>query len=83
LHFGLGSAEKIESLEVRWPSGKVETFKNLAADRFYALLEGEGVVPAERIRPLSHIRFASEGFWCNGRSTSSPTEFIANPPDQW
>ena len=55
LHFGLGSAEKIESLEVRWPSGKVETFKNLAADRFYALLEGEGVVPAERIRPGSHI----------------------------
>jgi hypothetical protein len=55
LHFGLGSAEKIESLEVRWPSGKVETFKNLAADRFYPLLEGEGVVPAERIRPISHI----------------------------
>jgi hypothetical protein len=55
LHFGLGSAEKIESLEVRWPSGKVETFKNLAADHFYALLEGEGVVPAERIRPVSHI----------------------------
>jgi len=51
LHFGLGSAEKIESMEVLWPSGKVETFKNLAADRFYALLEGEGVVPAERIRP--------------------------------
>jgi hypothetical protein len=55
LHFGLGSAEKIESLEVRWPSGKVETFKKLAADRFYALLEGEGVVPEERIRPVSHI----------------------------
>ena len=55
LHFGVGSAEKIESVEVRWPSGKVETFKNLAADRFYALLEGEGVVPAERIRPVSHI----------------------------
>src|SRR5512133_4378308 len=33
LHFGLGSAVKIESQEVRWPSGKVETFKNLAADR--------------------------------------------------
>lgn len=63
LHFGLGSAEKIESLEVRWPSGKVETFKNLAADRFYALLEGEGVVPAERMRPVSNIRLASEGFW--------------------
>jgi hypothetical protein len=55
LHFGLGSAEKIDSLEVRWPSGKIETFKNLAADRFYTLLEGEGVVPVERIRPVSHI----------------------------
>jgi hypothetical protein len=55
LHFGVGSAEKIESVEVRWPSGKVERFKNLAADRFYALLEGEGVVPAERIRPVSHL----------------------------
>jgi len=74
LHFGLGSAEKIESLEVRWPSGKVETFKNLAADRFYALLEEEGVVPAERIRPVSHIRFASEGFWCNG-DVSPTTRF--------
>jgi hypothetical protein len=60
LHFGLGLAEKIESLEVRWPSGKVETFKNLAADRFYALLEGEGIVPAERIRPDSQHRAASK-----------------------
>jgi hypothetical protein len=60
LHFGLGSAEKIESLEVRWPSGKVETFKNLGADRFYALREGEGVVPAERIRPVSHIPAATK-----------------------
>ena len=59
LHFGLGSAEKIESLEVRWPSGKVESFKDLAADRFYALLEGEGMVPAERIRP-AHAPKASE-----------------------
>jgi hypothetical protein len=55
LHFGLGSAEKIELLEIRWPSGKVETLKDLAADRFYTLLEGEGVVPAERIRPASHV----------------------------
>ena len=36
-HFGLGLAEKIA-----WPSGQVETFKNLAADRFYALVESEG-----------------------------------------
>lgn len=53
LHFGLGTAEKIESVEIRWPSGKVETIKNLAADHFYAILEGEGIVPAERTYPAA------------------------------
>ena len=51
VHFGLGKATKIDSLEIRWPSGKIETVKDLAADQFYTVLEGEGMVPAERIRP--------------------------------
>ena len=51
VHFGLGAATKIDSVEIRWPSGKVETLTNLAADNFYAVLEGEGIVPAEKIRP--------------------------------
>ena len=51
VHFGLGAATKIASVEIRWPSGKVETLKDLGADRFYAVLEGQGIVPAERIRP--------------------------------
>jgi len=51
VHFGLGGATKIDSVEIRWPSGKVETLTNLAADKFYSVLEGQGVVPAERIRP--------------------------------
>jgi enediyne biosynthesis protein E4 len=51
VHFGLGKATKIDSLEIRWPSGLVETLKDLAADRFYSVLEGQGIVPAEKIRP--------------------------------
>jgi hypothetical protein len=51
VHFGLGAAEKIDSVEIRWPSGKVETLKDLAADKFYAVLEGQGMVAAERVRP--------------------------------
>jgi enediyne biosynthesis protein E4 len=51
VHFGLGAAAKIDSLEIHWPSGKVETLTNLAADQFYSVLEGQGIVPAERIRP--------------------------------
>jgi hypothetical protein len=51
LHFGLGSATKIESVEVHWPSGAVDRIGPLAADKFYAVLEGRGIVPADQIRP--------------------------------
>jgi hypothetical protein len=56
VHFGLGTANKIDSLEILWPSGKVEKLSNLAADKFYFLLEGQGMVPAERIRPAKTPR---------------------------
>ena len=51
VHFGLGSATKIDSVEIRWPSGMIDTLKNLSADRFYAVLEGKGVVDREQVRP--------------------------------
>jgi hypothetical protein len=51
VHFGLGSAAKIERVEIHWPSGKVDTLSNLAADQFYSVLEGQGIVPAEKVRP--------------------------------
>jgi enediyne biosynthesis protein E4 len=51
LHFGLGVATKIDRVEIHWPSGKTDTLTDLASDQFYSVLEGSGVVPAERIRP--------------------------------
>ncbi|HEY5380872.1 MAG TPA: CRTAC1 family protein [Acidobacteriaceae bacterium] len=51
VHFGLGAATKIDSLVITWPSGKVEKLGSLAADKFYFVLEGHGLVPAERARP--------------------------------
>jgi hypothetical protein len=56
VHFGLGTANKIDNLEILWPSGKVEKLSNLAADKFYFLLEGQGSVPAEKIRPAKTPR---------------------------
>lgn len=53
LHFGLGSATKIDSIEIRWPSGKIETLRDIAADKFHAVLEGSGIVPFEKIRPVA------------------------------
>jgi hypothetical protein len=51
LHFGLGQATKIDSVEVHWPSGKVDKLGGMAADRFYAVVEGRGVVDAKEIGP--------------------------------
>jgi len=42
-HFGLGQSGTIDSLSVRWPSGKVQEFKNVAADAHYVLHEEEGL----------------------------------------
>jgi enediyne biosynthesis protein E4 len=53
VHFGLGAAIKIDSIEIRWPSGASDVIKNLEADKFYSVLEGKGIVPAEQIRPAS------------------------------
>jgi hypothetical protein len=42
VHFGLGSATKLDSVQVRWPSGLLEQFGNLAADKIHTLKEGTG-----------------------------------------
>ena len=42
-HVGLGPAIRIDSIEIRWPSGLVETAKGLDVDRFYVAEEGKGV----------------------------------------
>jgi hypothetical protein len=36
---GLGDAKEIYRLEVRWPSGKTQIYKNLAANRYFLLKE--------------------------------------------
>jgi predicted nucleotidyltransferase len=44
-HFGLGDATRVDRLEIRWPSGLVETATGLAGDRFYLAREGSGIAP--------------------------------------
>jgi hypothetical protein len=42
VHFGLAAETKIEWLEIRWPSGLVERFTDLAVDKIHTLREGMG-----------------------------------------
>jgi hypothetical protein len=52
VHFGLGQAAIIDKVEIRWPSGRFETLSSLPADQYYSVLEGQGVVSPNRIRPI-------------------------------
>jgi enediyne biosynthesis protein E4 len=51
VHFGLGSASTIDSVEIRWPSGNIEKLANLSADQYYAVREEHGIVRHEEIQP--------------------------------
>jgi hypothetical protein len=42
VHFGLGSATKLEWLQIRWPSGRIEQFDGLVIDKIHELKEGAG-----------------------------------------
>ena len=44
IHFGLGKAEKVDMLEIRWPSGHVDTLKDVKANQLIFVKEGEGIV---------------------------------------
>jgi len=53
LHFGLGAAEKMEEVEIRWPNGNVEKLSNVAADYIYTVTEGSGIQGKMPLPPLS------------------------------
>jgi enediyne biosynthesis protein E4 len=50
IHFGLGTATKIDSIQVRWPSGLTEQFENISVDAIHTLKEGSGAAakPSEK-----------------------------------
>jgi enediyne biosynthesis protein E4 len=52
LHFGLGSAATVDSIEVRWPSGLKQEVRNLSCDTFYTLREGDNAPVRQPIRGM-------------------------------
>jgi hypothetical protein len=41
IHFGLGEIDRVESVEVTWPSGKTDRYPGLGVDRGYLLREAD------------------------------------------
>jgi hypothetical protein len=59
VHFGLGDHQQVEKVKILWPSGKVETLTDLAADRFYLIREGQGVILSNPSQKASRNKQAS------------------------
>ena len=55
IHFGLGDHASLDKAEILWPNGKIEVLSNLAADRFYLVREGAGIVSSRPPGPQSTL----------------------------
>jgi hypothetical protein len=49
IHFGLNEAKKVDLVEIRWPSGVVDTLKGLDVNRLYVIEEGGRVLKNEAL----------------------------------
>jgi len=50
VHFGIGKAEKVNLLEIRWPSGQIDTLKDIQPNQVLYVKEGEGIVRSLRFK---------------------------------
>jgi hypothetical protein len=48
IHFGLGNATVAQTLEITWPSGRVDTHSNVATNRVWHAVEGGDLAPDAR-----------------------------------
>jgi hypothetical protein len=47
IHFGLGDTRKADLVEIHWPSGAVDTWKDLGVNRLYVFEEGGRIVKTD------------------------------------
>jgi len=66
LTFGLGQKTSVASVQITWPSGKIDQLTNVAADQTITVEEGKGTIsaklfsktisasPSNRAKPSDH-----------------------------
>jgi len=67
VHFGLGEAERVQKLEVLWPSGQKQTFEDLPADCEIKIEENRGLLDR-----LCRVSSPPAGKPMAGTSASTP-----------
>ncbi len=78
VHFGLGAAKEITSLEVLWPGGSTEHYRNLSAGTRWEIREGDPI--AHPIAPRGDIRQQTTSFWENQRAAVRALKVDADLP---
>lgn len=63
VHFGLAADTQLLELEIKWPSGLVETFQDLGVDRTFRAIEGESFTALD-IQPSQKIYGCTDPFSC-------------------
>jgi enediyne biosynthesis protein E4 len=43
VHVGLGESTRVDRIDVRWPAGKTDTIRDIAANQIVTITEGQGV----------------------------------------
>ncbi len=51
LHFGLGAADRMETVEISWLSGQTELLRDVPADFIYTITEGKGITARVPLSP--------------------------------
>jgi enediyne biosynthesis protein E4 len=51
MHFGLEQATKVDMVEIRWLSGRVDQLKALEVNRLYVIEEGGKILKTESLKP--------------------------------
>jgi len=44
VHFGIGQADYVNNLEVKWPNGEIEVYKNIESNQYLTIKQGKGIV---------------------------------------
>ena len=58
VHFGLGDAESIDSIIIRWPSAHMDTFLNIPVNQFYHAIE-DSVLEVD-FRATNYIQYSPD-----------------------
>ena len=56
VHFGIGKADKVELLEIRWPSGAVDTIRDIKPNQVIFVKEAEGIVRTMQFDPPKSLK---------------------------